>query len=481
MAITGARPEAGPQSAAASWTEATRLLCMAAYTDATFAQDVLEELVEEEHRAIHVPPGVDVAPVVRHCCAAHDRKMLRDRLLALDVVLSIVLTAIMGGLWLVIGFAVAWVVVACDFCTARYGIAGKGLGRNAFDPAAAPEPDAAALARVEELAGRQGGNVTVYSGFLPFAGAGIDLGGWSFVVDLRKGREAAERRLTPKPVRPSDLYEGVEHALRDLRMENLTIEDRAYVNGTDVRGDPVLLPAITGPPTTSIGEAQMQSLVHGSTRRIRHYMCARVTDWGGELVLSLFVRFGVANGRLFCERSGFLLPSLKPELQRGDGVAPELELLDVLRLAWRSLLATPVLSLRSLWVVLRPLGRHRRRARLLKRIKRDAFFDYGAGENVLDRVRSTDYARYFQKLDTEKYTKVLERAILDAIVEVLDAHDVETGELVERRTTIINNGVMVRGESLKVDNLAVGQGARILNRIAGRGRPAGPGADGGKA
>jgi hypothetical protein len=480
MAITEARPETAEEAGRADWTEATRLLCMAAYTDATLAQEVVEELVEERHRAVHVPPGVDAEPVIRHCLAAVHRKTMRDRILAADVVLTVLLFPVTFGGSLMIGFLIAWAAVAYDFWSGTYGIVPKRLSRQAFDPADAPAPGSAELVqRTDELVARQTGNVTVYSGFLPFAGAGFDLGGWSFVVDLRRGRDEAGHRLTPKPLEATDLYEGVERAVRGLGMSNLTIEDRAFVSGTDLRGDPALLPSVAGPPSTSIDDAEMRRLVRTSTRRIRHYMCVRVMDWSGELGLSLFLRFGVANGRLFCERSGFLLTPLKPALQRGDGISPEPELADVLRLARHSLLSTPGLSLRSFSVVMRPLGQHRRHAKLLKRVQRDVFFDYGAARNALDRVRSTDYSRYFQKLDKEMYTKVLERTILDAIVDVLDAHDVDTEELVERRSTIINHGIMVPGGSVKAESIAVGTGARILNRLTGAGTSSGKGSGGG--
>jgi hypothetical protein len=42
---------------------------------------------------------------------------------------------------------------------------------------------------VEDLAQRQRGDLVVYSGFNPFSSAGIDLEGWSFVIDLRKGAD----------------------------------------------------------------------------------------------------------------------------------------------------------------------------------------------------------------------------------------------------------------------------------------------------
>jgi hypothetical protein len=40
-------------------------------------------------------------------------------------------------------------------------------------------------------------NLIIYRGFSPFAGAGLDLGGWSFVVDLNRPKEHAVRWSYP--------------------------------------------------------------------------------------------------------------------------------------------------------------------------------------------------------------------------------------------------------------------------------------------
>jgi hypothetical protein len=426
MAVTEVGIATATEPRTAPWTETTRLLCAAAYTEVTFAQEVVEQLLEEDYRAVEVPPAVDAAPVIKHCLVAFAQKMARDRLLAAILGLVLLYLVVVGNTvalsfavvwgalaflagrgakhllrrgfavflavgavaWLVIaggdvvvalGLLTAWATVTYDLWRATYKIVRKRLNARDFDPAAAPAVASGELARrTDEIAARQAGNLTVYSGFLPFAGAGRDLGGWSFVVDLRKGREELGHRCEPQPVEPQELYAGVERALRDiLQISDLTIEDRLFVNGTDIRDDRVLLPSPVGRPSASAPDAELRRLMLAPTRRVRHYTCIRVTDRRGELVLSLYLRFAVANRRLFCELSGFLLTPLKPELHRSDGISPEPELEDLARLAWRSLVLTPVLWFRSPAAVLRPLLRQRRSAKQLRMVERNAFFDYG--------------------------------------------------------------------------------------------------------
>jgi hypothetical protein len=517
MAILEVGQEAAAESEAARPTETTRLLCAAAYIEPTFAQEVVEEFVEEEYRAVAVPPGVDPGPVIKHCLAALAKKRQRDWVLAVTLLLAVVITLAVGTLvvivravaaivwvilsyWLfasfghrrllgrvfainfgfavlglvflsgigfLVGFLVAWATVAYDLWSAIYGFVTKKLSARSFDPADAPPVANSELARrTEEIVERHGGNLIVYSGFPPFASSGVDLGGWSFVVDLRKGKEVMGQRGEPEPVKPPEVYAGVERGLGELGMTKLTIEDRAFVNGTDIRDDRDLLPSPVAQPSSNLPVAELRRLMIEPTHRVRHYTCIRVTDWRGQIVLSLYVRFAVANGRLFCELSRVLLLPLKPELHRSDGISAELELRDVMWLIWRSFVRTPVLWLRSPFAVVRPLLRQRRRAKLLKHVKRNAFFDYGARVTALDRARFRDYTRYFQRLDKTMYVKVLERTILDSVVDVLDEHGIDTDELAERRSTIINNGIMA--PAVHAQNIAVGPGAQILNRLMGK-------------
>jgi hypothetical protein len=446
-----------------AWTETTRLMCAAAYLDGTFAQDVVEEIIEERHRAVQIPPGVDIAPVAKHCLAARRQKTIRDLILAGDVLLTLILCVFsFSPLWFALGFLIAWAVVLWDMWSATYYVVVKRLNARSFGL-----PDPALAQRVEELVESQGGNLIVYSGFLPFSCAGIDLGGWSFVVDLRKGRDELGERATPRPLEVSELYDEVERALRQLAIPNLTIADRLFVSGADIREDRNLLPDPIARPVWNVPGKALERFILSSTHRIRHYECITVVDWRGELVVSLFLRFSIRNGRLFCELSDFLLAPLKSELHRIDGQGAQIELRHVLAIVGRSLLATPWLSLRAPRIVFKPLGRSRKRAKRAKLVERDPFFDYGAACTALDRVRSTNYSRYFQRLDKEMYVKVLERTVLDTIADVLDRHGVDTAELAERRSTIINNGIMMGGGSIQGGNLAVGSEARvgIVNRM----------------
>ena len=441
-------------------------MCVAAYLDGTFAQDVVDEVLHEQYRSVQIPYGVDIAPVAKHCLAACRQKTTRDALLCADVIFALVALFFLRSLgFLVLSFLLAWAVVFWDMWMSTYYVVVKRLNAHVFSPQDAPQPlDPRMARRIEDLAASQHGNTTVYSGFLPFVGAGFEVGGWSLVVDLSKGKLEGAK---PTPVEPEEIYAAISEAVEATAIPNLTVEDRLYVHGTDIREEPMLLPNSMARPVVNVDDEVLRSMVGTSTQRIRHYQCIRVIDWRGELVMSLYLRFPVHSGRMFCEFNNFLLGPLKDEIHRADGMAATIELREVLLIARRSGVATIGLWPRSPRVIFKPLTSTRQAGRQQKEVERNPLFDYGAARTALDRVRSNHYRRFFQRVDKEMYAKFLERLVFDKVIEVLSSHGVDTSPLDESRQTIINNGVMTGGGAITAGNIAAGAGAGIVNRVRG--------------
>jgi hypothetical protein len=104
-------------------------------------------------------------------------------------------------------------------------------------------------------------------------------------------------------------------------------------------------------------------------------------------------------------------------------------------------------------------GKERQRRRT---IDENPEFDFGAGQGFRSALSSGEFAHYFQKADGDFYSKMLERAILDRIIAFLNEHQVDTSELKERQTMILNSGIIVQGGDLRAESLAVGTGAQAM-------------------
>ncbi len=98
-------PPPRPAGSTPPLTPTTRQLCCAAYVDSEFANTVIREVVDDEHRA--VPPALDtdfdLDPVVRHCYRARRLLLWRDLLLTALVLIGLLTATLLTLLWLTVG------------------------------------------------------------------------------------------------------------------------------------------------------------------------------------------------------------------------------------------------------------------------------------------------------------------------------------------------------------------------------------------
>ncbi|GAA2285027.1 hypothetical protein GCM10010149_33370 [Nonomuraea roseoviolacea subsp. roseoviolacea] len=242
-----------------------------------------------------------------------------------------------------------------------------------------------------------------------------------------------------------------------LEWLGLTVEERIFVSGRDVSNGGAFI-GQDGRPRAMITGREVRKLLSEPNNRARPYTVIRLLGWDGELALTIFLRFVIVQRNLFIEASHSILTPLRDSFRRHDKVK-RIE-------GWRGYLG---LALRSIRLFSRPvsgfshLGERRDDRRALMDAG-DRFaspdLDYGACFSAREWASDERYQRYFQKLDSEMYTKVVEQRIFDALVQFLDKRNIDTGDLVQRQTTILNNGVMVTGNgTINADNVAGGAGA----------------------
>ena len=106
--------------------------------------------------------------------------------------------------------------------------------------------------------------------------------------------------------------------------------------------------------------------------------------------------------------------------------------------------------------------------RSAKFIKDNPGFDYGATDSIRQAGTNGYYSHYFQKADATMINQMLEGQILNTIVDFLDEHNVDTSEIKERRTTILNSGIIVHGGDVNAQALAVGQQATAKQTVQKR-------------
>lgn len=88
---------------------------------------------------------------------------------------------------------------------------------------------------------------------------------------------------------------------------------------------------------------------------------------------------------------------------------------------------------------------------------RSRSFNYGAAFSLREAASDRLYYRYFQMLDRELYAKTIEHRVLDALVEFMEDHNIDSSDLIQRQTTIYNSG-MFAGRDISVSRSSIRAG-----------------------
>ncbi|MBW4597579.1 MAG: hypothetical protein KME46_32940 [Brasilonema angustatum HA4187-MV1] len=453
-------------------TDTTRYLCAAAYLSPTFRDSVIQLIFKEDCKDIAICHGVDLSTVLKHCLAAQKRELNKHKFLAFIFLLACVSVLLPNDEWVfifILCFLLALILVFSEAWKLRYEIIAKTLAKSNFDPnyinLTFTQNE---KIKLEEIARKQNSNIIVYGGYSPFVGCGFELGGWSFVLNISKGKEIIEKTLTPIPFAIEELYEYVVNRIRELKLSELSIEDKLCVNGQEIRGNSVLLPDIFSRPSSQVDDKYVKSFVNATTEHIRYYKHIKVITWQGELVLSVFLRIRKINQQLFIETNFFVLCPVKNEyyLYLVDAIEPEITIDKLMSLLISSVLETVLLwplSILNIWNKANSKKQLQQQRKTMRRIIRETpNYNYGAINSVRELASPSIYNQYFQQLDQEMYLKIIERQIIDSICNFLENKNIDTSDLKNRQNAIFNQGVILSGGSIKATNLSVGEQAKSV-------------------
>ncbi|WP_126644005.1 hypothetical protein [Embleya hyalina] len=479
--------------------EATRYLCAAVHLDSRLAEKLVEDVLEEPLRAVVRSPGVDLVAVMKHAIAARARHLTRDAALAALLILAVVSFLTIGSLAGVVVVVASWAVVVAEAYVARWGALAQTLRRGTFDASRAPDPQwQVTRDQIALVATYAAGNVSTYSGFDPFLGHGWTLDSWSFALDT----------TVPCDEQPvvsftaSELRGRLTSRIALLDLPGLGVHDRLFINGADIHHDSRFLTGRNPRPVDRVSDAVLAYLTEHPEDRARPYLVVEIVGWGGQLVYSLFLRVTVGSSHLFVEVNHSLLPPLHWRYYEIDDLLLRPTFGELTRLVvasgfrWFGLMFRCIP--RTLKQIFASLRRRWKQARQRRMIAKRFTFNHGAllsirqeasdlRSRVPDRFPSLGpvldpmlspvirtvlrlgldsnglligYHRYFQKLDQEMYTKVVEKRIFDTLVDFLEEKNIDPAELKRRAETIVNNSLTVgAGATVTGSAFSVGRGA----------------------
>ena len=145
-----------------------------------------------------------------------------------------------------------------------------------------------------------------------------------------------------------------------------------------------------------------------------------------------------------------------------------------------SAISTPLLWLKAplrvaKWLA-RPVTRARRQQRVAQSIRENLRFDYGAraGSSIREIGADNEYAKYFQKMDIERFQKIIDGHLLGSICDFLKGKGVDTTELEQRIQVIMNDGLWVSQINSSLGNVAPWSGPQITGKSERRRLPKSP-------
>ncbi|MEU8168739.1 hypothetical protein AB0B97_19820 [Micromonospora sp. NPDC049004] len=367
---------------------------------------------------------------------------------------------------LLLGVATLVVLVRFERTTHRILTGELGPGRPPVLPTL---PNERVARRLDLVARAQYGNITVQERD-PFLGCGAAEHGWSYAIPVRPapGRAAGHDGGPEAP--PIDQAElgpaltaHVRAAVRRMREDplpravrvpGLSLVPHIVADGVRRQGDPLLDPA-TGMPRSRASEEVIDVIVRHPQGGLRYYDRIVVSGAGkplhtadGRLVLpeqslgidiSAFVHVAVEGGLLYVEFVTTVMPPIKGRYALVDRLQPEQSMVRIVRDVLANMVTDSVLSG---WRLVKRL----RHDRGMKTRMDDAFaaseqfrtHDYGARVSVRQLVAERNAVKHLQLLDEWKYTKLLERAVLEAVVSFLSERGLDTGNLVQRASEVQN-------------------------------------------
>ena len=371
-----------------------------------------------------------------------------------------------------------WLTIFIELIIRYYGKSTASLSKRTFNPQAWPVPLNDNLQRkLQETVATRKRNVVAYSGYEPFAGAGTYRSGWSFVLNTNKGAYSTSssatihERVTPQTFTVSQLYDAVKKDVLELGIRNVVeIEGKLYVNGQYLPEKQPFFNRMAIRPVTSVSPELIERYKEHPTEDIRYYQCLRFNFWRGEVIFTAFLRFVWRGKDLFTEIDYLLLPPIKPDYYWADKkeITP---LISKIGEIYKRSLDNPI----QMW-----LGAPRRLFRSYlydtqqRKLTRFALnvpaFDYGASTSARQVASDDDFHLFFQELDEKMYLKIIEKQILDTIINFLNAHQIDTTELRQRALTILNSNTVFNG-SVTADVMAIGSGAQANNHAPAAATP----------
>jgi hypothetical protein len=471
-------PEPAAASAPLPDDLVTRLLSAQVYLREAFADRVNSELIHPTRAALPPLWNVDAVQLARHAAQARRYRRSRDIGLAASlgyVLLSgtLVLAVAVGQILALRQALAVWVVLwIWAYIVSVRLVYGQALvaRRSAVAVIYEPNdiiPDPLDRPAIEQsLADLNNTNVVLFRGeSSPFVGSGVNIDNWHLTIDISKraapthARAAAgsptyaARPVVPDEITGGDLQTYLLNSMPSRISPAPAAGNRLYVRGgSNAISVPLFRVGPTGPdridalnfrrPVTRVSDEVVQHYLHAQNEGARTYTYFTHSAWGGQVVVTLFVRAFVSNQTLFIEGLVYALRPLSQQFYAVRGLPTD-------RRAEASTIFKSALSQAIPQLLQAPLrlfqgylgGRSdaTASAAIELEIENRRDIDFGALSSLRERVANYNLADQFAAMDERMYYQIFNRRAMETIGAYLEAKHVDLVEFNSQAGSIIGN------------------------------------------
>jgi hypothetical protein len=350
------------------------------------------------------------------------------------------------------------------------------LALGAPPPARPAGPPSERVAIVE---GAQWGNIALYATEDPFIGAGLQMDiadKWSIAIRLDPApADPAEQVLRARPadgawvpIDPVKLHQAIRAKLASLndpllplneRIAGLTVMDRLVGSGV-LRWDNPLVDQRRWTPFSHASPEATAAIIRHPQSGLRYYQHVAISDEGPPVVargrkvldaadmgiaISAFVYAAVEGRHLYLQYILTALPPILGQYRVIDSL-PSLSSMEsarwVLRTSFRRFLRDTADAPGGLVAARRVRRDERWAEREALRAPSTMAVDLGAEVSIRELGTQGYFGSYIRLLDVEKYNKILDRAILDAVQDFLVSEKVDISAFSGSASTIINGNIV---------------------------------------
>jgi hypothetical protein len=353
-------------------------------------------------------------------------------------------------------------------------------------------------ARIARVEGAQHGNLVLYGGENPFIGTGVRIRAWSIAIELQRDNSGTQslpdlsRAQGYVPIDPVEVQRVIRERLRKLddeglppseRLTALTVADHIVGPGRHRFDSRLVDPALGVPYSLASAEA-VAAVIRHPQAGVRYYQRASVYDegqavWSGQrkvvdgfdqdIATSAFVHVAVEGRMLYLEFVATVMPPIDPALRVVD-LLPRLSaprfwikvLTDTITSVFRVVISSPFRVVGSL-VTMAAEGRTYQQQ--VSAAHDQLHADVGAQLSIREISAAKSFETYIQKLDAEKYTKLIERLVNDTVLDFLASKGVDTSAYASSAAAITYNSVSMGSGNTFNAPAAAGIGSRIQQGV----------------